>query len=79
MKREVTGSGPTSSGTSRGAEHSKCTWQVSTGSSPLNSCAKQCMPSAAPVSQGLTLVHFSAQLERFVWDEGCALKGCSPC
>ena len=23
-------------------------------------------------AQGLTLVHFSAQLERFVWDEGCA-------
>ena len=22
--------------------------------------------------QGLTLVHFSAQLERFVWDRGCA-------
>jgi hypothetical protein len=21
---------------------------------------------------GLTLVHFSAQLERFVWDRGCA-------
>jgi len=26
----------------------------------------------APVSQGLTLVHFSAQLERFLWDRGCA-------
>jgi len=25
--------------------------------------------------QGLTLVHFSAQLERFVWDRG-ARKGC---
>jgi hypothetical protein len=24
------------------------------------------------VDQGLTLVHFSAQLERFVWDRGCA-------
>jgi len=23
------------------------------------------------VRQGLTLVHFSAQLERFVWDRGC--------
>jgi len=22
--------------------------------------------------QGLTLVHFSAQLERIVWDRGCA-------
>jgi len=22
--------------------------------------------------QGLTLVHFSAQLERFVWEKGCA-------
>jgi hypothetical protein len=22
--------------------------------------------------QGLTLVHFSAQLERLVWDRGCA-------
>jgi len=26
----------------------------------------------APSSQGHTLVHFSAQLERFVWDRGCA-------
>jgi len=24
-----------------------------------------------PTLQGLTLVHFSAQLERFVWDRGC--------
>jgi hypothetical protein len=23
-------------------------------------------------AQGLTLVHFSAQLERFIWDRGCA-------
>ena len=23
-------------------------------------------------NQGLTLAHFSAQLERFVWDRGCA-------
>ena len=29
-------------------------------------------PSVAPARQGLTLVHFSAQLERFVWDKGCA-------
>ena len=29
--------------------------------------------------QGLTLVHFSAQLERFVWDSGCAQGWCSPC
>jgi hypothetical protein len=27
---------------------------------------------AAAAGQGLTLVHFSAQLERFVWDRGCA-------
>jgi len=26
---------------------------------------------SVPVSQGLTLVHFSAQLERCVWDRGC--------
>jgi len=26
--------------------------------------------------QGLTLVHFSAQLERFVWDRGCARRDC---
>jgi hypothetical protein len=26
----------------------------------------------APSWHGLTLVHFSAQLERFVWDRGCA-------
>ena len=29
--------------------------------------------------EGLTLVHFSPQLERFVWDRGCALGLCSPC
>jgi len=28
--------------------------------------------SAGRVGQGLTLVHFSSQLERFVWDRGCA-------
>ena len=28
-------------------------------------------PNATP-RQGLTLVHFSAQLERFVWDRECA-------
>jgi len=27
---------------------------------------------AAGEWQGLTLVHFSAQLERFAWDRGCA-------
>ena len=27
---------------------------------------------ASPWEQGLTLVQFSAQLERFVWDRGCA-------
>jgi hypothetical protein len=26
--------------------------------------------------QGLTLVHFSAQLERFLWDRGCAYGLC---
>ena len=30
------------------------------------------------VGQGLTLVHFSAQLERFLWDRGCAYGSCSP-
>jgi len=28
--------------------------------------------STISASQGLSLVHFSAQLERFVWDRGCA-------
>jgi len=37
-------------------------------------------PSAADSTsrQGLTVVHFSAQLERFVWDRGCMLGLCSP-
>ena len=34
---------------------------------------------ASGSGQGLTLVHFSAQLERFVWDRGCAQGMCSPC
>jgi hypothetical protein len=29
--------------------------------------------------QGLTLVHFSAQLERFLWDRGCSQGLSSPC
>ena len=36
----------------------------------------QCVAS----SQGLTLIHFSAQLERFVWNRGCiqgGVRGCS--
>jgi hypothetical protein len=28
-----------------------------------------------PCSQGLTLVHFSAQLKRIAWDR-CAFRGC---
>jgi len=28
--------------------------------------------SRAAAVQGLTLVHFSAHFERFVWDRGCA-------
>jgi hypothetical protein len=27
---------------------------------------------AQPPGQGLTLVHFSAQVQRIVWDRGCA-------
>ena len=35
--------------------------------------------SSAVLAQGLTLVHFSAQLQRFVWDRGCPQGLCSPC
>ena len=38
-----------------------------------------CLPGCAPSRQWLTLVHFSAQLERFVWDRVCAQGLCSPC
>jgi len=31
----------------------------------------RCESAVAAAGQGLTLVHFSAQLERFVWDRGC--------
>jgi len=39
-----------------------------------NSCAARpgLTPGAASHRQGLVLAHFSAQLERFVWDRGCA-------
>jgi hypothetical protein len=30
------------------------------------------MRARSPFNQGLTLAHFSAQLERFLWDRGCA-------
>jgi hypothetical protein len=36
-------------------------------------------PLPPPSGQGLTLVHFSAQVERFVCDRGCADGLCSPC
>jgi len=29
--------------------------------------------SCPPFNQGLTPVHFSAQLERYLWDRGCVL------
>jgi hypothetical protein len=35
--------------------------------------------SSSPPEQGLTLVHFSAQLERFLWYMGCVeglFRGC---
>jgi len=53
---------------------------------PDRSAARVAGPAGPPagagawaVGQGLTLVHFSAQLERFVWDRGCAQGLCSPC
>jgi len=33
-------------------------------------------PPPPPVNQGLTLVHFSAQRKRFLWDMGLHLGGC---
>jgi len=30
-----------------------------------------CPTAASTAQQGLTLAHFSAQLERFLWDRGC--------
>jgi len=44
-------------------------------SSRLDSSVRGARVSSAlspPSSQWLTLAHFSAQLERFVWDRGCA-------
>jgi hypothetical protein len=38
---------------------------VATRSAGAALCAK------APERQGLTLVHFSAQRKRFLWDRGC--------
>ena len=37
---------------------------------PLSAASRRGAVSASV--QGLTLVHFSAQHERFVWDRGCA-------
>ena len=39
----------------------------------------RCLESIISLWQGLTLVHFLAQLERFVWDRGCTEGLCSPC
>jgi len=35
--------------------------------------AAPCMTAVIAAAQGLTLVHFSAQLKSFVWDRGCIL------
>ena len=35
------------------------------------SLAVQSFSSSSTLGQGLTLVHFSAQRKRFVWDRGC--------
>ena len=36
-------------------------------------------PAVGPARQGLTLLHFSAQLERFVWNRGVRMGWCSSC
>jgi hypothetical protein len=38
--------------------------------SPIWTCPAA--PAAPALAQGLTLVHFSPQFERFLWDMGCA-------
>ena len=43
----------------------------------VNKCDRHYLPGQTAAhqvqagEQGLTLVHFSAQLERFLWDRGC--------
>jgi len=49
---------------------------VERGSTPGYDPASLCSFSSRKLSnatrrQGLTLVHFSAQLKRFLWDRGC--------
>jgi hypothetical protein len=47
------------------------------GRPPIARCTAVARSSTRP--QGLTLVHFSAQFERCVWDRGCTKGLCSPC
>ena len=49
-------------------------------SAPACLCSLKARPASLPsFSQGRTLVHFSAQRKRFLWDRGCIqgfLRGC---
>ena len=46
-------------------------FQLATASKLARSVVENASTAAPAPRQGLTLVHFSAQLERFVWDRGC--------
>jgi len=42
------------------------------GTLPIMRSGRNTRSTRNALNQGLTLVHFSAQPERFVWDRGCA-------
>jgi len=43
------------------------------------SCRSSAQISSAAMIQGLTLVHFSAERDRFLWDRGCGWNLCWVC
>jgi hypothetical protein len=58
----------------RGSPGTPRAWRAWCGAGGITTpaCPARGPPSRRRCGQGLTLVHFSAQLEHFVWDRGCA-------
>jgi hypothetical protein len=54
--------------------HEKCEFRRMRTRTPRRDAAASAATSGvcSPANQGLTLVHFSDQLKRFLWDRGCA-------
>jgi len=52
--------------------------RLNVSAAPSAATSSELCESSATQYQGLTLVHFSAQLERLLWNRGCVKGMCSP-